>query len=95
MKRLLLVGIMVLSGIGAAASSFTDQKILEKKIDYFFKEKNLLKIALTHKTHAFEAKIPMEYNERLEFLGDVFDEGFEDESSVAILGWFLHSCPVR
>ncbi len=43
---------------------------LEKKIDYKFNDKKLLKNALTHKTYAFEAKIPLEYNERLEFLGD-------------------------
>lgn len=43
---------------------------LEKKINYNFKDKELLKNALTHKTYAFEAKTPVEYNERLEFLGD-------------------------
>ncbi|MEF8848537.1 MAG: ribonuclease III domain-containing protein, partial [Candidatus Thermoplasmatota archaeon] len=43
---------------------------LEKKIGYTFDEKKLLKNALTHKTYAFEAKKPVEYNERLEFLGD-------------------------
>jgi ribonuclease-3 len=43
---------------------------LEKKINYKFKNKELLKNALTHKTYAFEAKTPVEYNERLEFLGD-------------------------
>ena len=45
-------------------------KLLEKKINYKFKNKDLLKIALTHKTYAFEAEIPIEYNERLEFFGD-------------------------
>jgi ribonuclease-3 len=30
----------------------------------------LLRDALTHKTYAFEAVIPLEFNERLEFLGD-------------------------
>ncbi len=45
-------------------------KELEGKIDYTFKNKKLLKTALTHKTYAFEAQIPEEYNERLEFLGD-------------------------
>jgi len=44
--------------------------LLEKKIDYIFKNKDLLKNALTHKTFAFEADIPLEYNERLELLGD-------------------------
>ena len=43
---------------------------LEKKINYQFKNKDLLKHALTHKTYAFEANIPLEFNERLEFLGD-------------------------
>jgi len=42
----------------------------EKKINYSFKNKNLLKCALTHKTYAFEAKNPIEFNERLELLGD-------------------------
>lgn len=45
-------------------------KTLEQKINYKFKDKNLLKNALTHKTYAFEAKTPIEYNERLELLGD-------------------------
>jgi len=45
-------------------------KELEKKINYFFKNKNLLLHALTHKTYAFEAENPLEFNERLEFLGD-------------------------
>ena len=43
---------------------------LEEKIKYKFKNKDLLKNALTHKTYAFEAKTPIEYNERLEYLGD-------------------------
>lgn len=43
---------------------------LEKKINYNFKNKDLLKYALTHKTYAFEANTPLEFNERLEFLGD-------------------------
>ena len=47
-----------------------DFSILEKKINYSFKDKTLLKIALTHKTYAFEADEQIDYNERLEFLGD-------------------------
>lgn len=43
---------------------------IEKQIGYTFKDKKLLQRALTHKTFAFEASIPIEYNERLEFLGD-------------------------
>ena len=45
-------------------------KKLEEKINYKFKNKELLKTAFTHKTFAFEAKTPIEFNERLEFLGD-------------------------
>ena len=47
-----------------------DFQELEKKINYKFKNKELLKTAFTHKTFAFEAKTPIEFNERLEFLGD-------------------------
>ena len=43
---------------------------LEKKMNYTFNNKNLLNDALTHKTYAFEAHNPIEYNERLELLGD-------------------------
>ena len=43
---------------------------LEKKINYKFKNRDILKKAVTHKTYAFEAQEPLEYNERLEFLGD-------------------------
>jgi len=43
---------------------------LEKKINYRFKDKTLLKNALTHKTYAFESRSPIEYNERLELIGD-------------------------
>lgn len=43
---------------------------LEKAIAYTFNDKQFLQTALTHKTYAFEAENPIEYNERLEFLGD-------------------------
>lgn len=43
---------------------------LEKNLGYTFSDKQLLMKALTHKTYAFEAQTPVEYNERLEFLGD-------------------------
>ena len=41
---------------------------LEKSIGYFFKDKSILKQALTHTSYAYENKI--ESNEKLEFLGD-------------------------
>ncbi len=47
--------------------------LFEKKIGYSFKEKNLLLTALTHSSYANECKPKgkgVEYNERLEFLGD-------------------------
>lgn len=43
-------------------------QVLEKNIDYTFKNKELLKNALTHTSYAFEKHIPS--NEKLEFLGD-------------------------
>ena len=45
--------------------------LLEKAIGYEFKDKHLLKLALTHSSFANENKEdPVDYNERLEFLGD-------------------------
>lgn len=41
---------------------------LEKSIGYVFKNKNLLKNALTHTSYAYENKVAS--NEKLEFLGD-------------------------
>ncbi len=41
---------------------------IEESIQYNFKNKNLLKTALTHTSYAYENKI--ESNEKLEFLGD-------------------------
>ena len=43
---------------------------IEQRLGYTFKKKKLLRAALTHKTYAFEASKPIEYNERLECLGD-------------------------
>ena len=41
---------------------------MEKEIGYTFKNKELLKIALTHTSYAYEKHI--DSNEKLEFLGD-------------------------
>lgn len=41
----------------------------EKAIGYSFKDKELIKLALTHSSYANENKLPCD-NERLEFLGD-------------------------
>ncbi len=44
---------------------------LEERINYYYKDKNLLKLALTHSSYANEKRNKTnEYNERLEFLGD-------------------------
>ena len=43
-------------------------EVLEKSIGYTFKNKDLLKNALTHTSYAFEKKVAS--NEKLEFLGD-------------------------
>ena len=45
-----------------------DLKVFEEKIGYSFKNKNLLKTALTHTSYAYEHKTKS--NERLEYLGD-------------------------
>lgn len=47
-------------------------KDFEKKINYIFKDINLLKKAFTHKSYAHENKV--ESNEKLEFLGDAILE---------------------
>ncbi|MCX8075042.1 MAG: ribonuclease III [Clostridia bacterium] len=49
---------------------------LQKDIKYLFINTNLLKIALTHKSYAYEKKQtdPKYYNERLEYLGDAILE---------------------
>ncbi|MBR4036004.1 MAG: ribonuclease III, partial [Oscillospiraceae bacterium] len=45
-------------------------KQLEKNIGYHFRNKELLKTAVTHSSFANENRGGMAYNERLEFLGD-------------------------
>ena len=47
---------------------FNNIEIFEKNIGYIFKNKDLLKTALTHTSYAYENKI--ESYERLEYLGD-------------------------
>ena len=45
-------------------------KQLEKNIGYSFKNKELLRVAVTHSSYANETRGGLAYNERLEFLGD-------------------------
>lgn len=44
---------------------------LQRHLNIYFQREELLKVALTHRSHAYERKgIKIENNERLEFLGD-------------------------
>ena len=54
-----------------------DLSILEKNIGYVFKDKSLLKNALTHTSYAYENKVKS--NERLEYLGDSILEFISSE----------------
>ena len=48
---------------------------LQTKLKYTFNDISLLKLALTHKSYAYEdQKNIKEYNERIEFLGDAILE---------------------
>lgn len=55
-----------------------DKKLLEfeAKLNYVFNDISLLKLALTHKSYAYENQnnISQSYNERIEFLGDAILE---------------------
>ena len=48
----------------------SDFKNFEEKIKYEFKDKSLLKEALTHSSYANEMRNGVKCNERMEFLGD-------------------------
>ena len=50
---------------------------LEQKIKYEFKDKELLKKALTHTSYAYERNV--DSNEKLEFLGDSILEFISSE----------------
>ncbi|MDB6108858.1 MAG: rnc [Pedosphaera sp.] len=43
---------------------------LEKRLDYVFRDVELLRLALTHPSVAHEQGMPVQHNQRLEFLGD-------------------------
>ncbi|MEG1990281.1 MAG: ribonuclease III [Clostridia bacterium] len=51
-------------------------EVLQKDIEYTFKDSKLLRIALTHKSYAYEQKTIAKnsYNERIEYLGDAILE---------------------
>ena len=47
-----------------------DLSPLEVQLGYTFRDRALLRLALTHPSIAHESEIPMPHNQRLEFLGD-------------------------
>lgn len=51
-------------------ANWDDLEGLEAKLGVRFRKRQLLRLALTHKSVANESEIPVEHNERLEFLGD-------------------------
>lgn len=55
----------------------------QKKIGYFYKNKELLEQALTHSSYANELKLVF-FNERLEFLGDAVLELVASEAVFTI-----------
>ena len=60
---------------------------LEERIGYHFKNKELLAVALTHSSYAKERKAQhIEYNERLEFLGDAV-------LSIIVSDYIFKHCP--
>src|SRR6476620_639125 len=46
-----------------------DYAELEKRLAYVFRDRSLLQLALTHPSVAHEQGVPMQTNQRLEFLG--------------------------
>lgn len=59
----------------------------EKIINYTFKDKDLLRVALTHSSYANEhKKSHLKYNERLEFLGDAV-------LSISVSDYIFNNCP--
>ena len=60
---------------------------LERKIGYQFKNKALMKEAITHSSYAKERKSQhIKYNERLEFLGDAV-------LSIVVSDYIFKHCP--
>ena len=62
-------------------------KILEKDIDYEFKDKNLLRTARTHTSYAYEKNVKS--YERLEYLGDSILEFISSEYLFLNYNYFL------
>lgn len=50
--------------------SMSDLAALQTRLGYLFRNENLLRLALTHPSIAHEQGVPVQHNQRLEFLGD-------------------------
>ena len=53
--------------MSSPVAEFTD---FQKRLGYKFRDVDLLRLALTHPSVAHEQGVPMQHNQRLEFLGD-------------------------
>src|SRR3954466_7401186 len=53
-----------------ALAPVVDYPELESRLSYTFRDRALLQLALTHPSVAHEQGVPMQTNQRLEFLGD-------------------------
>jgi len=51
-------------------NAVSDYHDLQNQIGYFFRDSSLLRLALTHPSVAHEQGVPVQTNQRLEFLGD-------------------------
>ena len=63
-----------------------DLSLLEQRIGFSFCEPELLRTAMTHRSHAAEAREPVAVNQRLEFLGDAV-------LSLIVAEWLTTYCP--
>src|SRR5881296_2212086 len=52
------------------SSAAPEYEELQQKLGYAFKDSSLLRLALTHPSIAHEQGVPVQTNQRLEFLGD-------------------------
>lgn len=51
-------------------NSVSDVALLQNRLDYRFRDENLLRLAVTHPSVAHESGVATAHNQRLEFLGD-------------------------
>src|ERR1051326_4340259 len=56
--------------MAGSSAALTDYTALQKQLGYSFQKPELLQLALTHPSVAHEQDLPIQTNQRLEFLGD-------------------------